>query len=257
MIELQDNVATGDGDLGVHVVRPDGPGPFPVVISFHHGPGLDDGSKQAMARIAEWGYYVISHDRYHRAQPWLVIDRSTASKEEQERFFEIFVGTTDEMVAADVHAVLGYLEDDPAARAAPMGCIGYCIGARSVLRALANDPARFRAGVALHPSRCTTEEPDSPHLAVPGYDGWLYVGFGADDTVQPPADNAALIEATNALAHGEAEVHDGANHGFAVPGGTFHEAAAERSYARARAMFAEALGDEASPGSEPERRGGR
>ncbi len=241
MIEVQDRIDTADGPLGIATVRPDGPGPFPVVVSFHHGPGLDEGSKQAMKRIAEWGYYVVCHDRYHRDAEWLVIDRATASAEDQKRFFEIFVGTTDEMVAADLAAVLAHVDADPAARPAPMGAIGYCIGARSVLRALAADPARFRAGVALHPSRCTTEEVDSPHLDVPSYDGWLYVAFGADDTIQPPADNTALIDATNALAHGEAEILAGANHGFAVPGASYHEAAAERSYARAREVFAQAL----------------
>ena len=51
------------GPMGVHVVRPDGDGPFPVVVFFHHGPGLDDGSKDTMSRIAEWGYYVVTHDR--------------------------------------------------------------------------------------------------------------------------------------------------------------------------------------------------
>jgi carboxymethylenebutenolidase len=241
MIEQQDAIGTDDGPMGFYLVRPDGDGPFPVVVSFHHGPGLDDGSKEAMALIAGWGYYVVSHDRYHRDTEWLVLDRKTASEEDQKRFFEVFVGTSDEMVADDLAALLEHVDGDPAARSGPMGCVGYCIGARSVLRTLAADPARFRAGVALHPSRCTTEEEDSPHLGVPGYDGWLYVGFGADDKMQPPADNQALIDIVNGLPHGEVEIHEGANHGFAVPKSAYHEAAAERSYERARAMFDAAL----------------
>jgi carboxymethylenebutenolidase len=241
MIELLDSVSTDDGPVGVYVVRPDGDGPFPVVVSFHHGPGLDDGSKEAMARIAGWGYYVISHDRYHRAEPWMVFDRRTATEEDQKRWFETFVGTTDELVARDLDAVLAYVDGDLAARGGPMGCIGYCIGARSVLRALAADPERFRVGVALHPSRCTTEEDDSPHLAVPELTAALYVGFGAEDKAQPPADNVAFIDMVEALPTGEVEVHDGANHGFAVPGPGYQEAAAARSYERARALFDQTL----------------
>ena len=38
---------------------------------------------------------------------------------------------------------------------------------------------RFVAGVALHPSLCTTDRPDSPHLRVPSITGSLYVAFGA------------------------------------------------------------------------------
>jgi len=41
-------VSTPDGAMGIHVVRPSGGGPFPVILFFHHGPGLDDGSKEAM-----------------------------------------------------------------------------------------------------------------------------------------------------------------------------------------------------------------
>ena len=111
-----------------------------------------------------------------------------------------------------------------------------------MLRALAAHPDRFRAGVALHPSRCTTDEADSPHLVVPSLTASLYVGFGADDTSQSPADNQALIEAVEALPNGEVEIHAGALHGFAVPGGAYHPTAADRSYDRARALFAAALG---------------
>ena len=59
----------------------------------------------------------------------------------------------------------------------------------------------FRAGVGLHPSFCTTEDPDSPHLAVPSSTGSLYIGF------------------------------------FGVFGPAYHDAAATRSYERAKIMF--------------------
>ena len=39
-----DEITTPSGPMGVHVVRPDGDGPFPVIVFFHHGPGLDEGS---------------------------------------------------------------------------------------------------------------------------------------------------------------------------------------------------------------------
>lgn len=221
--------------MGVHVVRPDGDGPFPVIVFFHHGPGLDEGSKRAMALIAEWGCYVVSHDRYHRAEPWYTM-RST-DQDEMAKMFGLVLGTSEDQVAADLDALLAWLPSDPAARRGAMGCIGYCIGGRSVLCTLRDRGEQFRAGVALHPSFCTTDAPDSPHLAVPSYTGSLYVGFGSADTLQPASANLALIEATNALAKGEAEIHEGADHGFAVFGPAYHEAAATRSYERARVMF--------------------
>ena len=226
--------------MGVHVVHPDGDGPFPVVVSFHHGPGLEEGSKDTMARIAEWGYYVISHDRYHRAEPWYTM--ASRSDDEIKKMFGLIQSTTEEQVAEDLGAVLDWLPSDPAARGGAMACIGYCIGARSVLRTIGDRGDVFRAGVGLHPSFCTTDEPDSPHLVVPSYTGSLYIGFGSADTMQPASANEPLIDATNALAKGEAEIHEGADHGFGVYGPSYHEAAADRSYERTKVMFDRELG---------------
>ncbi|MEM9562614.1 MAG: dienelactone hydrolase family protein [Actinomycetota bacterium] len=230
-----ETISTPSGEMGVHVVRPEGDGPFPVVVSFHHGPGLDQGSKDTMARIAEWGYYVVSHDRYHREHPWYQMkDRSD---EEIQKMFGLVLGTTEDQVGEDLGALLEWLPSDPAAAGGPMGCIGYCIGARSVLCTTRDRGEQFRVGVGLHPSFCTTEDPDSPHLGVPSYTGSLYLGFGSEDTMQPASANTALIDSANALDKGEAEIHDGADHGFGVFGGAYHEAAATRSYERAKAMF--------------------
>jgi carboxymethylenebutenolidase len=249
MSEQMLSVPTPDGDMGAYVRRPDGDGPFPVIVYFHHGPGLDAGSKESMQRLANAGYYVVSPDRYHREGAWLTFDpeamRSGTPEGDalRKRMFGILLGTTDDMVESDLEALLAALENEPAAREAPMGVIGFCIGARSVLRTIANHPEVFTAGVALHPSFCTTEDDDSPHLAVPSYDGYLYVGFGAEDKMQSADDNKAFIEATNEMGGGRglAEVHEGADHGFAVPGGAYHDAAADRSYEKALEIFGKAI----------------
>lgn len=230
-----ETIDTANGPMGVHVVRPDGDGPFPVIVFFHHGPGLDDGSKDTMARIADWGYYVVTHDRYHRDEPWYLMQNR--SDEELTRLFELIGHTTEDLVAADLDALLDWVDNDPAARSGAMGCIGYCIGARSSLCTIRDRGEQFRAAVGLHPSFCTTDQPDSPHLAVPSYTGSLYIAFGSADTMQPASDNTALIDATNALAKGEAEIHDGADHGFGVHGPSYHQSAGDRSYAQVKLMF--------------------
>jgi carboxymethylenebutenolidase len=124
-----------------------------------------------------------------------------------------------------------------------MGCIGFCIGARSVMRTVGNHGATFTAGVALHPSFCTTDDADSPHLAVDSYTGHLYVAFGSADKMQAPEANMAFIDGTNAMPDGRglAEIHEGADHGFAVPGAAYQQAAADRSYRKALEIFAKAV----------------
>ncbi|MEM8619766.1 MAG: dienelactone hydrolase family protein [Actinomycetota bacterium] len=230
-----ETIDSPSGPMGIYLVRPDGDGPFPVVVSFHHGPGLDDGAKDTMGRIAGWGYYVVSHDRYHRAAEWYVMGERT--DEAVQKMFGLITETSEDLVSEDLGALLGWLATDPAASDGPMGCVGYCIGARSALVTIAERGERFRVGVGLHPSFCTTDAADSPHLGVPSYTGSLYIGFGAEDQMQPASANEPLIEFTNALEKGEAEIHDGADHGFGVYGGGYHEVAADRSYERMKAMF--------------------
>jgi carboxymethylenebutenolidase len=246
MIENR-TITTRDGDMGVVVSHPDGAGPFPVVVFFHHGPGLDDGSRELITTIGDAGYYVVAPDRYWRQGSFLNFDMHALRSPDADpaaaaQFQAAFFGTTDDLVASDVDAVLGYLGADPAARGAPMGCIGYCIGARSVLRTLAAHPDTFTVGIALHPSFCVTDDDDSPHTGVATLPGHLYVGIGAEDQMSSAEANAPLIEAVAVLGdRGTVEVHDGANHGFAVPGPAFHETAASRSYEQALSLFAKVL----------------
>jgi carboxymethylenebutenolidase len=235
-------VPTPDGDMGIHVVHPEGDGALPVILFFHHGPGLDDGSQQAMRSLAYAGYYVVSHDRYHRERAWYGLTAETERDPEAVAAFRrVVLGTGESEVHVDVQALVSFLEGDPAARtSSAMGCIGYCIGARSVVVTMAALGERVLAGVALHPSLCTTDERDSPHLRVPSIPGSLYVAFGAEDRAQPAADNEPFIAAVQSLpgGRGEAEVLDGADHGFAVPGRPhFHEAAAAHAHQRALALY--------------------
>ena len=238
-------LTTPDGDMGVRIVRPDGDGPYPVIVFFHHGPGLDDPSEQTMRMLADAGYYVISHDRYHRDGPWYRLTPEMRSdQDEMKRFFGVLTGTTEDMVDVDLQAVFAHVDGDAAARDGAMGCIGYCIGARSVVVMMARHNDRLRAGVGMHPSYCTTDDPDSPHLLVPSIEGSLYVAFGTEDKAQSPEANVPFIEAVRAMpeGRGEADILDGANHGFAVLGAqAYHEAAASVAYDKALALFKKVL----------------
>jgi carboxymethylenebutenolidase len=235
-------ITTPDGDMGIHVVRPDGDGPFPVIVFFHHGPGLDGASKKTMQLLADAGYYVVSHDRYHRDGAWYSLTPEMRNDQDaMSKFWGVLMGTTEDMVDTDTQAVFGHLAGDPAARDGAMGCIGYCIGARSVVVMMARH-SQLAAGVGLHPSFCTTDAPDSPHLLVPGIAGDMYIAFGSADKMQSPEDNVPFIDAVNAKTGSKAEVLDGADHGFGVLGSpAHHEVAASHAYEKAFALFAAKL----------------
>jgi dienelactone hydrolase len=112
-----------------------------------------------------------------------------------------------------------------------------------VLRTIEAHPSQFGVGILLHPSFCVTGDGDSPHLVVDKFGGYIYVGIGAEDRMQSAEMNRPLIDAVDKLEErGLAEVHDGANHGFAVPGMAYHEPAATRSYEQALGMLEKGLG---------------
>jgi carboxymethylenebutenolidase len=228
-------IDTPSGPMGVHIVHPEVEGPFPVVVFFHHGPGHNAGSKQTMERIADWGYYVVSHDRYHRSEPWY--EMTSRDDDAMKKMYGLILSTPESQVGEDLSALLAWLEADSAARPGAKACVGYCIGARSSLWAMREHGDVFRAVAGLHPSFCTTDEPDSVHLAVPSYTGSLYIGFGTDDTLQPASANTDLIAWTNALDKGRADIHEGANHGYSVYGPSYHEPSADASYEHIKAMF--------------------
>jgi hypothetical protein len=75
---------------------------------------------------------------------------------------------------------------------------------------------------------------------VPAITGSLYVAFGSEDRMQSAADNVPFIDAVRAIpdGRGEADILDGANHGFAVLGGqAYHPDAAKVAYEKAFARF--------------------
>lgn len=241
------DITTPDGDMAVVTARPDGDGPFPVVVLFHDGPGVRPSTYDVARRIAEAGYYVVSPDRYHRNGRFVHMEPEELfslgqDSAEFKAFMGMLMGTNEDMVASDRDALLAHLATDPAAKDGPMGAVGQCIGARSVLRAMADHPDRFAAGVGFHPSFCVTEGGDSPHLGVARSAGSYYFAWGDADKMQPYDAAQPLVEEFDKLGdRASYDLFPGADHGFSVPGGSYQAAAADAAYAKAFDLFAAQL----------------
>ncbi len=238
-------VWTPDGPVGVVLTHPDGPGPFPVILMFHDGPGLRDANWTNARRLAINGYCVVMPDRYHRFGDFKSVDPAImkgapADDPNVLEFRRIFGGTTDEHVRTDVEAVLAWLPSVAAAKSGPMGVIGYCVGARAVVRTMDEHNGLTAAGACLHPSRCATDEADSPHLSVAGLSGRIYVGIGHEDKMQSIEMNQPFLDAV-VDAGGSVDLFVGADHGFAVPGIAYHDASADQAYRQVLALFADRL----------------
>jgi carboxymethylenebutenolidase len=240
--EREERIQTSDGAMTTFVVHPDEGGPFPVVVVYMDALGLREELRGIGRRIAEAGYVAAVPDLYYRIGDGLEFDAhklDDPESDEMQRMFATMQQLDDQAVMADTRAVLDQLENDSAASSGPKGCVGFCLGGRLVVRAMTTFPDVFAAGSALHPSFIVAEGPDSAHLKIGEMRGELYVGLGGADSFQPPeAFEPARAELERHGIRYVAEVHEGAEHGYMIPGApAFHDQACERAWERTLDLF--------------------
>lgn len=227
MTERTMSVATPDGAMTTRLI---GDEADPPVIVLMAAPGVTDGLLGVAREIAGNGYLAVVPDLYHHFGEGVVFDGSDP------KMRETMAKLSDAMVVEDVGAVLEALGDRPA------GVVGFCMGGRFVVRAMAAYPDRLIAGSALHPTRLRQDVDDSPHLGIERITGRLYVGFGEIDGVVPPDQWEAVREvAQRSPGEVRIDVHPGADHGFALPGPRFHPEAAAASWAATYELWGDAL----------------
>lgn len=231
---------TSAGPMAVLRTHPVGDGPWPRVGIFFDAPGIRDATEAFCSKLAAVGFDVIVPDLYHRHARLFSVtpEQRAADPSVVDRMREL-MGTLDDAGIQqdldDAMAAVGWTDG-------PVGCIGFCLGARAVHRAMTRLPDRFVAGSMFHPSFLTTE-PDPPQHSVDRLAGALHIGIGTADEVQSIAMHQAYFDAVADLPNVEVEIFEGADHGFTWPGyPTYHEEASETCFAATVALFGDRLG---------------
>ena len=247
------DVATADGVMPVFVTRPESGGPFAPVVLFMDIWGYRELLCDIARRIGTVGYAVAVPDFYYRAGretfDYRHPDGRTRSlddlpREDRDRVLAAGSHLTDAMAVADCAALLDFFDADAAIRGGPAGSMGWCMGGRHVIRAAAAHPGRFRATVALHPTRLVGEDgPDAPYRDAPKCAGEIHIGYGEHDpyTPAPVVETVAAAFAAAPAGFGHI-VHAGAKHGYAIPDrDVFDKHAAARDWERAFAIYRRVL----------------
>lgn len=233
-------ILTEDGTAPAQVFGPTGkPGVILYMDIFGPRPSL-----WGMAeRIASWGYRVLVPDVFYRAGAYGPFDAATAfsDPDTKDQLMALAKGTTLGMSARDTGPYLDALVSNGAT--GPTGVVGYCNGGGRALVAAAAFPQRIAAAASFHGGNLATDAPDSPHLALVGYSGRVYVGAAGVDRSFPPEQAGKLAETLR-----ESEVdhiledYIGMNHGWCVPDHSVYDPeGAERHWARLKTLFAEKL----------------
>ncbi len=239
-----------DGEpLAVPRMRPGDGGTYPLIVMFMDKPGIRDALRAFGRRLAGHGYDVILPDLYHRHGRMIGYGPAEAAADPgaQDHMMMLLRSLTDEGIQNDLDAALDAVAADrPAGSMEPAGCIGFCLGARAVFRAMMRLPGQFTAGAMWHPSFLVDGEADSPHLTAGELAGSLYVGFGEADRMMSVASMGPFIEAVSALGdRAVVDVLPGADHAYTWPDAhTYNEAAAARAWTQTLTLFGNVLDPE-------------
>lgn len=223
------------GGIPTYYARPQGAGPFPVVLVIEEIFGVHDYIKDTCRRLAKAGYLAVAPELYAR-----IADLSTMT-DASVIVRDVISKAPDALVMSDLDATLAWAAGEARGDAARAAVTGFCRGGRNTWLYAAHNP-RLKAAVAWYgpvggtpsPIQPRTATDVAPELKVP-----LLGLYGGADTGIPPASvEAAAEKARGAGATVEIVVFPEAPHGFhADYRPSYRKAAAEDGWARMLAWF--------------------
>ena len=236
LIEEIIDVEVPHGSLAVLRKRPAGRA-APGVVMFHDGPGIRGATHDVARMLASAGYDVIIPDLYHRHGRMIgyELHEREADPTLVDKLWSMLDTLDDGEIQADLDAAL---EATGLGQRDQLATIGFCVGARAVLRTMARRPEQFAAGAMWHPSFLCDDGVDSPHHQADQITGGLFVGIGGDDQLQPIEVHRAFLDTVEPFDHVDVVTYRGADHGYTWRGWpSYHEHAATNSFARTIDLF--------------------
>jgi len=239
------SIRTADGDCPVHVLTPEGDGPWPAVILYMDAGGMRPTLIDMGRRLAGNGYVVLVPDTFYRAGGYhLPSPKEMIASGDFMAFIGPLMATTNPAkAAADTRYYLDYLDGRPDVTG-KVGTVGFCMGGGMAIAAAGTYPDRIGAAVSFHGGRLATDESTSPHLLAPKIAAELYIAVADNDSSYPPEMAARFEKALDeAGVTYRSELYEGAHHGWMKPDfPIYDEAAAERGWREMLALFGRTLG---------------
>ena len=187
----------GEPDVKAYVAKPEGPGPFPVVIMIHEFFGLNESIVGKAEGLAEEGYFVIAPDTF----------RGSTTSWIPRAIYQV-ITNSPEQVNTDLDSVFAWLETQPEVDASRIGIAGFCYGGRaSLLYSLHNN------GIAATVIFYGSSETDPEVLkSLPG--PVLGIFGGADMTISEADVKAFEAGLNEAGISNEITIYEGQPHAF-------------------------------------------
>jgi carboxymethylenebutenolidase len=240
MIESTVEITSRNGAINSFAVCPDGPGPYPGIVLYMDAPGMREELDNLARRIAKHGYFVLLPDLYYRLG-YLRFNMARTPRPDgfMQTMFAAMNSLTNELVAQDTAAFIGWLDAQDQVAPGPLGCIGYCMSGKFIATVAARYANRYVASASLYGVGIVTSGEDSPHKLVPKIKGEIYFGFAEHDEHVPAEVIPTLTDALKtAKTRHTIEVLPGTRHGYQFPEREIYDTdAAEHSWAKIFAMW--------------------
>jgi len=180
-----------------YVAKPEGSGPFPVVIMVHEWWGLKDEMIGKADELAKDGYVVIAPD----------VLRGNTTSWIPTAIYQISTTKTTQ-IDSDLDSVMQWVSNQPYADRNRIAIMGFCFGGGTALRYGIQTPA-IKATAIFYGATIT-----DPAI-LKSLNGPVLGIFGADDTMIPVSEVTALEVGLNAAGiPNEITIYEGEGHAF-------------------------------------------
>ena len=180
-----------------YVAKPEGSGPFPVVIMVHEWWGLKDEMIGKADELAKDGYVVIAPD----------VLRGNTTSWIPTAIYQVSTTKTTQ-IDSDLDSVMQWVSNQPYADRNRIAIMGFCFGGGTALRYGIQTPA-IKATAIFYGATIT-----DPAI-LKSLNGPVLGIFGADDTMIPVSEVTALEAGLNAAGiPNEITIYEGEGHAF-------------------------------------------
>jgi carboxymethylenebutenolidase len=241
MIDRDVDIPTPHGSMNTFITHPEEGGPHPVVFFYMDAPGKREELHDMARRLGTAGYYVVLPNLYYRgAREFNVF--SGEPTQTREAMWELLSSLSVPLITSDTAALFAHVDEDPAADAGRIGCVGYCMSGPFSFAMACAYPERIKAAASIYGVRLFG--PGSPAEGASKARGELYFACAELDEYAPAEMVDGLERYLDEVgANARVERYPGVHHGFAFPGRgpIYDKAAAERHWERLHALFARNL----------------
>ena len=203
-------IPVADGALPGYAARPQGSGPFPIVLVIEEIFGVHEYIKDVCRRLAHQGYLAVAPELYAR-----IADLSTMT-DPQQIVRDVISKAPDATMLSDLDATAAWAHGqhgDPSR----LACLGFCRGGRDSWLYAEHNP-NLKAAIAFYGPVNTADTPIQPHspleLAADLKCPLLGLYGGKDSSIAVADVHAAQARARGAGRIVEIVVYPDAPHGF-------------------------------------------